>query len=117
MNTQLISEIQKDYLQKEPPKFSIGDTLKVYVKILEGGKERVQVFEGLAIRRRGEGIAQTFTVRKISQGVGVERTFLVHSPSLQKVVVVRGGKVRRAKLYYLRGKIGKKARIKRKDVQ
>lgn len=117
MNTQLISEIQKDYLQKEEPKFNIGDTLKVYVKILEGGKERVQMFEGIAIRRRGAGIEKTFTVRKISQGVGVERTFLAHSPSLQKVVVSRGGKVRRAKLYYLRGKIGKKARIKRKDVQ
>ena len=91
--------------------------MKVYVRILEGGKERIQVFEGIAIRKRGGGTDATFTARKMSQGVGVERTFLLHSPFIQKVVVAQSGKVRRAKLYYLRGKIGKKARIKRKDIR
>ncbi len=117
MNTLLVNEIEKEYLNKNIPQFNVGDTLKVYVKILEGGKERVQVFEGIALRKRGGGIGATFTVRKMSQGVGVERTFLFHSPAIQKVVVSHGGKVRRAKLYYLRGKVGKKARVKRKDIR
>lgn len=117
MNTLRVSEIEKEYYIKNVPAFNVGDTVKVHVKILEGGKERIQVFEGIVLRKRANGIGSTFTVRKISQGVGVERTFLLHSPFLQKITLSHSGKVRRAKLYYLRGKIGKKARVKRKDIR
>jgi large subunit ribosomal protein L19 len=107
----LVQEITKEQLRQDLPKFRPGDTLKVYVKVIEGSRERIQLFEGVVIKRRGGGISETFTVRKISYGVGVERTFPLHSPKLDKIEVARRGKVRRAKLYYLRGLRGKAARI------
>ncbi|TJY43211.1 50S ribosomal protein L19 [Cohnella pontilimi] len=108
----LIQTITQEQLRKDVPSFRPGDTLKVHVKVVEGSRERVQLFEGVVIKRRGGGISETFTVRKISYGVGVERTFPVHSPRLEKIEVARRGKVRRAKLYYLRDLRGKAARIK-----
>ncbi|GLI07048.1 MULTISPECIES: 50S ribosomal protein L19 [Paenibacillus] len=107
----LIQEITKEQLRSDIPSFRPGDTLKVYVKVIEGSRERVQLFEGVVIKRRGGGISETFTVRKISYGVGVERTFPIHTPKIDKIEVARRGKVRRAKLYYLRGLRGKAARI------
>ncbi|MCS7459511.1 50S ribosomal protein L19 [Paenibacillus doosanensis] len=107
----LIQEITKEQLRQDLPSFRPGDTVKVYVKVIEGSRERIQLFEGVVIKRRGGGISETFTVRKISYGVGVERTFPVHSPKIDKLEVARRGKVRRAKLYYLRGLRGKAARI------
>ena len=108
----LIQDITKDQLKSDLPNFRPGDTVKVHVKVVEGTRERIQVFEGVVIKRRGGGISETFTVRKISYGVGVERTFPVHSPKVAKLEVARRGKVRRAKLYYLRALRGKAARIK-----
>ena len=108
----LIEEITKEQLRNDLPKFRAGDTVRVHVKVVEGTRERIQLFEGVVIRRRGGGISETFTVRKISYGVGVERTFPVHTPRIAKIDVVRRGKVRRAKLYYLRELRGKAARIK-----
>ncbi|EGQ27330.1 acetylglutamate kinase [Sporosarcina newyorkensis 2681] len=108
----LIADITKDQLRTEHPDFRPGDTLRLHVKIIEGTRERIQLFEGVVIKRRGGGISETFTVRKISNGVGVERTFPVHTPKLAKIEVTRRGKVRRAKLYYLRSLRGKAARIK-----
>jgi large subunit ribosomal protein L19 len=108
----LIQEITKDQLRTDLPEFRPGDTVRVHVKVTEGNRERIQVFEGIVIKRRGGGISETFTVRKVSYGVGVERTFPVHSPKIAKLEVVRRGKVRRAKLYYLRQLRGKAARIK-----
>ncbi|MCY9588410.1 50S ribosomal protein L19 [Paenibacillus chitinolyticus] len=108
----LIQEITKEQLRSDIPSFRPGDTLKVFVKVIEGTRERVQLFEGVVIKRRGGGISETFTVRKISYGVGVERTLPLHSPKIEKIEVARRGKVRRAKLYYLRGLRGKAARIK-----
>ncbi|MBN8207456.1 50S ribosomal protein L19 [Bacillus sp. NTK071] len=108
----LIQDITKDQLKSDLPTFRPGDTVKVHVKVVEGTRERIQVFEGVVIKRRGGGISETFTVRKISYGVGVERTFPVHSPKVAKLEVARRGKVRRAKLYYLRALRGKAARIK-----
>jgi len=108
----LIQEITKEQLRQDLPKFRPGDTLRVHVKVIEGSRERIQVFEGIVIKRRGGGISETFTVRKVSYGVGVERTFPLHSPKIDKIEVARRGKVRRAKLYYLRGLRGKAARIK-----
>ncbi|HET7629307.1 MAG TPA: 50S ribosomal protein L19 [Bacillales bacterium] len=108
----LIQDITKEQLKQDIPEFRAGDTLKVHVKVVEGSRERIQVFEGVVIKRRGGGISETFTVRKISYGVGVERTFPVHSPRIDKIEVTRRGKVRRAKLYYLRSLRGKAARIK-----
>ncbi|MBD0380380.1 50S ribosomal protein L19 [Paenibacillus sedimenti] len=108
----LIQEITKEQLRTDIPNFRPGDTLKVHVKVIEGSRERIQLFEGVVIKRRGGGISETFTVRKISYGVGVERTFPFHSPRIDKIEVARRGKVRRAKLYYLRGLRGKAARIK-----
>lgn len=96
------------------PKFSIGDTIKVGVKIVEAGKQRVQPFEGIAIARKGSKKSESVTVRRISYGEGVERTFLIHSPSIASIDVVRTGKVKRAKLYYLRGKVGKKTKVEEK---
>jgi large subunit ribosomal protein L19 len=107
----LLQEIAREQLRKDIPAFRPGDTLKVYVKVIEGTRERIQLFEGVCIKRRGGGISETFTVRKISYGVGVERTFPVHTPKIEKIDVARRGKVRRAKLYYLRGLRGKAARI------
>lgn len=97
---------------KEVPEFRAGDTLRVHLKVREGEKERIQIFEGVVIRRRGSGISETFTVRKMSFGVGVEKTFLIHSPMIDKIEVVRLGKVRRSRIYYMRQRQGKKARIK-----
>ncbi|WP_123040020.1 50S ribosomal protein L19 [Cohnella candidum] len=108
----LLQTITQEQLRKDVPIFRPGDTLKVHVKVVEGSRERVQLFEGVVIKRRGGGISETFTVRKISYGVGVERTFPVHSPRIEKIEVARRGKVRRAKLYYLRDLRGKAARIK-----
>lgn len=109
----LIRAVTKPYL-KEVPEFSPGDTLKVYVKIKEGARERIQLFEGLCIKRQGGGISETFTVRKVSYGIGVERTFPVHAPSIERIEVARRGKVRRAKLNYIRSLSSKAARIKEK---
>ncbi|HJA40918.1 MAG TPA: 50S ribosomal protein L19 [Firmicutes bacterium] len=109
---QLIAEITKEQLKTDLPNFRPGDTVKVHVKVIEGTRERIQVFEGVVIKRRGGGISETFTVRKISYGVGVERVFPLHSPKIAKLEVLRRGKVRRAKLYYLRKLRGKAARIK-----
>ncbi|MEC1260848.1 50S ribosomal protein L19 [Bacillus swezeyi] len=108
----LIQDITKEQLRTDLPAFRPGDTLRVHVKVVEGNRERIQVFEGVVIKRRGGGISETFTVRKISYGVGVERTFPLHTPKIAKIEVVRHGKVRRAKLYYLRDLRGKAARIK-----
>ncbi len=108
----IIREVTKDQLRTDHPEFRPGDTLRVHVKVVEGQRERIQVFEGVVIKKRGSGISQTFTVRKVSNGVGVERTFPLHSPKIDKIEVVRRGKVRRAKLYYLRNLRGKAARIK-----
>ena len=108
---QIVREIVQEQLRKDIPAFRPGDTLKVHVKVIEGSRERIQVFEGVVIKRRGGGISETFTVRKVSYGVGVERTFPLHSPRIEKIEVVRRGKVRRAKLYYLRNLRGKAARI------
>lgn len=107
-----LTEITKEQLKTDIPEFRPGDTVKVHVKVVEGSRERIQIFEGVVIKRRGSGVSETFTVRKISYGVGVERTFPVHSPKIAKLEVVRRGKVRRAKLYYLRDLQGKAARIK-----
>ncbi|TDM11909.1 50S ribosomal protein L19 [Macrococcus lamae] len=112
MNNILIDAITKDQLRTDLPSFRPGDTVRVHVRIVEGTRERVQLYEGVVIKRRGGGISETFTVRKISYGVGVERTFPVHTPKIEKLEVLRRGKVRRAKLYYLRSLRGKAARIK-----
>ncbi|GGG12375.1 50S ribosomal protein L19 [Paenibacillus aceti] len=108
----IVQAITQEQLRKDIPSFRPGDTLKVFVKVIEGSRERIQLFEGVVIKRRGGGISETFTVRKISNGVGVERTFPLHSPKLDRIEVARRGKVRRAKLYYLRELRGKAARIK-----
>ncbi|KQL54652.1 50S ribosomal protein L19 [Heyndrickxia shackletonii] len=108
----IIEEITKDQLRSDIPAFRPGDTVRVHVKVIEGTRERVQLFEGVVIKRRGGGISETFTVRKVSYGVGVERTFPLHTPKIANLEVVRRGKVRRAKLYYLRNLRGKAARIK-----
>ena len=112
MNMQLVDQITKKQLRNDIPDFKPGDTLKVYVKIQEGDKTRVQLFEGVCIARKGGGISETFTVIKISYQVGVERTFPIHSPIIDRIEVAKIGKVRRAKLHYLRGLSGKAARIK-----
>lgn len=109
-------ETQKEWLKDVPP-FRAGDTVRVNVRVKEGDKERIQAFEGVVIARKGEGVSKTFTVRKISNGVGVERIFPVHSPMLESVSVVRRGRVRRAKLFYLRELTGKATRIKEKKVR
>lgn len=112
MNSNLVKEITATQLKDDIPEFSSGDTVKVSVKITENGKSRIQVFEGVVMARRGGGIAETFTVRKISSGVGVERIFPLHSPNVAKIEVVKRGKVRRNKINYLRQRSGKSARIK-----
>jgi len=108
----LIQDITQDQIRTDLPAFRPGDTVRLHVKVVEGTRERIQLFEGVVIKRRGGGISETFTVRKISYGVGVERTFPLHTPKITKLEVIRQGKVRRAKLYYLRELRGKKARIK-----
>ena len=118
MNQELLNKVESAQLRKEPLEFNVGDSVKVHTKVVEGDKERIQVFAGLVIGRRGHGMNETFTVRRISYGEGVERVFPVHSPRIDKVVVDRQGKVRRAKLTYLRERIGKKAlAVKAKDVR
>ena len=108
----IISVLEQEQLRDDIPAFRPGDTVKVHVKVVEGNRERIQIFEGVVIGRHHGGVRETFTVRRISYGVGVERTFLVHSPRLAKIEVVRHGIVRRAKLHYLRGLTGKAARIR-----
>lgn len=108
----IIKNIEAEQLKAEAPEFRVGDTVKVYAKIKEGNRERIQVFEGTVLKRQGGGVRETFTVRKTSNGVGVEKTWPVHSPSVERVEVVRRGKVRRAKLNYLRNRVGKKAKVK-----
>ncbi len=110
----IIDVVEKAYLKKEPPKFNVGDQVKVYMRIVEGTKERIQVVEGIVIRKRGTGTRETFTVRKMSHGTGIERIFPLHSPRVEKVEVVRKHKIRRAKLYYLRNLRGKAARLTEK---
>ena len=112
MNLGLVNEITKDQMRTDVPTLAPGQTVRVDVKIQEGDKFRIQAYEGVVTKVQGSGIGQTFTVRKISNGVGVERTFPVHSPVIDKVSVLRVGKVRRARLYYLRGRAGKSAKIK-----
>ncbi len=107
----IIKAVEADYLKDSVAPLEIGDYVKVHVKVKEGTRERIQVFEGMVIAKQGEGLKETFTVRRISYGVGVERVFPVHSPKIAKVETVRHGKVRRAKLYYLRGRVGKAAKV------
>ncbi|QNO16386.1 50S ribosomal protein L19 [Alkalicella caledoniensis] len=108
---ELIKLIEQENMKSDIPQFKAGDTVKVHVKVVEGTRERIQLFEGVVIKRKGSGVRETFTVRRISYGVGVERTFPIHSPKVDKIEVMRIGKVRRAKLYYLRNLTGKAARI------
>lgn len=112
MNHTVLQEVEQPYLKTDVPEFRPGDTVRVHVRVVEGGKERIQIFEGVVIARKNRGVADTITVRKVSYGVGVERTFPIHSPMVSKIEVVRKGKVRRAKLYYLRNLSGKAARLK-----
>ncbi|HCR43065.1 MAG TPA: 50S ribosomal protein L19 [Ruminococcaceae bacterium] len=109
-----LKEIAKDSLKKEVPAFSVGDTVRVDVNIREGDRERIQAFEGTVIARKGSGVSETFTVRRVSYGVGVERVFPINSPNVKDVKVIRRGKVRRSKLYYLRSRVGKAAKVKSK---
>ena len=108
----IIKNIEAEQMKKEVPVFHVGDTVKVYGKIKEGNRERIQVFEGVVLKKQGGGVRETFTVRKNSNGVGVEKTWPLHSPNVEKVEVIRRGKVRRAKLTYLRGRVGKRAKVK-----
>ncbi|MEY8332590.1 50S ribosomal protein L19 [Lachnospiraceae bacterium 47-T17] len=111
-NTEIIRNIEAAQMKEQVPEFHVGDTVKVYGKIIEGNRERIQVFEGTVLKRQGSSSRETFTVRKLSGGVGVEKTWPLHSPNVEKIEVVRRGKVRRAKLNYLRGRIGKAAKVK-----
>ena len=110
--SKVIEAIEQEMLRTDLPEFNVGDTVKVFVKVVEGTKERLQAFEGVVIARRNGSVRETFTVRRVSYGVGVERTFPLHSPRIDRIVVVKRGKVRRAKLYYLRNLSGKAAKIK-----
>ena len=112
MSQQLIKAVTQSYMRNDVPEFRPGDTVKVHVKIKEGDRERIQIFEGIIIKVQGGGINKTFTVRRIASGVGVEKTFLIHSPAVEKVEVTRVGKARRAKLFYLRDRVGKSAKTK-----
>jgi len=111
----IIENIEREQLRDNLPQFKAGDTVKVHFKVVEGTRHRIQVFQGTVIKRQGQGVRETFTVRKQSFGVGVERTFPVHSPKIDKIEVTAIGDVRRAKLYYLRGKVGKQARVREKQ--
>ncbi len=108
----IIRSIEQEQLRTDRPEFGPGDTVRVHVKVVEADRERIQVFEGVVLRRNGGGLQETFTVRKVSGGVGVERVFPVHSPRVDKIEVVRRGRVRRARLYYLRDRVGRAARVK-----
>ncbi|MCL1964295.1 MAG: 50S ribosomal protein L19 [Firmicutes bacterium] len=109
---EIIRSLEREQLRQDVPEFRVGDTVRVFVKVVEGSRERLQAFEGAVIARRNGGIRETFTVRRVSYGIGVERTFPVHSPRVDRIEVIRRGKVRRAKLYYLRERSGKAAKIK-----
>ena len=109
---EVIKSIEKKQLKENVPEIAIGDTVRVFVKVVEGNRERLQAFEGVVIARKGGGLSETFTVRRVSYGVGVERVFPLHSPNVAEVKVVRRGKVRRSKLYYLRDRVGKAAKVK-----
>ena len=112
----VLSSVTNEYMKSDIPAFNVGDTVKVHVKIKEGNRERIQIFEGFVLKRQNGGIGETFTVRRIASGVGVEKTFPIHSPLVEKIEVVRRGKVRRARLHYMRQRTGKSAKIKtRKD--
>ncbi|MGI6712594.1 MAG: 50S ribosomal protein L19 [Bacillota bacterium] len=111
---ELIKTIEQEQLRNDIPQFKAGDTVRVHVKVVEGTRERIQVFEGVVIKRKGGSNRETFTVRRVTSGVGVERTFPLHTPKIEKIQVMRRGKVRRAKLYYLRKRTGKATRIKEK---
>jgi len=113
----IIRQIESEQLKKDVPSFKVGDTVRVYAKIVEGTRERVQMFEGTVIKRQNGSVRETFTVRRLSYGVGVEKTWPLHSPRLERVEVVRRGVVRRAKLFYLRDRIGKKAKVKEAIMQ
>ena len=108
----IIKKLEQENMKAEKPEFNVGDTVKVHVRVIEGKRERIQIFEGVVLKKQHGGVKETFTVRKISSGVGVERTFPVHSPKIEKVEVTRRGKVRRAKLNYLRDRVGKAAKVK-----
>jgi large subunit ribosomal protein L19 len=108
----IIKKIEQDNMKAEKPEFRVGDTVRVHVRVIEGKRERIQMFEGVVLKKQHGGINETFTVRKISSGVGVERTFPIHSPKIEAVDVIRRGKVRRAKLNYLRDRVGKAAKVK-----
>ena len=110
--SEIIRSIEKAQLRTDLPKFNIGDTIRVFVKVVEGSRERLQAFEGTVMAKRNGSIRETFTVRRVSYGIGVERTFPVHSPRLGSITVIRRGRVRRAKLYYLRDRVGKAAKVK-----
>ena len=109
-----LSSVVNDYMKTDIPAFSVGDTVKVHVKIKEGSRERIQIFEGFVLKRQNGGVAETFTVRRIASGIGVEKTFPIHSPLVEKIEVTRKGKVRRARLHYMRERTGKSAKIKTK---
>ncbi|MDD3831286.1 MAG: 50S ribosomal protein L19 [Clostridia bacterium] len=110
----IIGQIERENLKENPPTFAVGDTVKVFFKVIEGNKERIQAYEGIVIARKHGGFRETFTVRRISSGIGVERCFPLHSPKIEKVEVIRKGTVRRAKLYYLRERTGKAAKVREK---
>lgn len=112
MNMNIIKELAKEQLKSDIVKFEVGDTVRVHLKVKEGKRERIQIFEGVVLKRQGGGIGETFTVRKISYGVGVEKTLPLHSPKIEQIEVKRRGKVRRAKLNYLRDRVGKRAKVK-----
>lgn len=112
MNANIIKEIEKEQLKESVADFNVGDTIRVYAKVIEGAKERIQMFEGIVIKRQNGGIRETFTVRRLASGVGVERTWPLHSPRIDRIEVVRYGIVRRAKLYYLRDRAGKASKVK-----
>ena len=111
----VLSSVVQDYLKTDIPAFNVGDTVKVHVKIKEGNRERILIFEGFVLKRQNGGIGETFTVRRIASGVGVEKTFPIHSPLVEKIEVVKRGKVRRARLHYMRARTGKSAKIKSKE--
>ena len=111
----VLSSVVQDYLKTDIPAFNVGDTVKVHVKIKEGNRERIQIFEGFVLKRQNGGIGETFTVRRIASGVGVEKTFPIHSPLVEKIEVVKRGKVRRARLHYMRARTGKSAKSKTKE--
>jgi len=112
---QMIDQIEFEQLRADAPEFAPGDTVRVHNRVIEGGKERIQIFEGTLIGRKGGGVRASFTVRKISHGIGVERTFMLHSPRIARIEVVRRGAVRRAKLYYLRERVGKATKVKERQ--